>query len=174
MKFSIKRCIFALVISFFIHAIGFSCEAMHTDSDPNRQHSSEKPRIWKWRNSLTFCVEGIIPCEFGTDPPFSADLAHLRLADIERQFSFEVEQYRDELRKGLIARKIIVETEKAKIQFEQASLEKKSTELQAQLTETQEEINSISTMLEGAPQKKRKGETQSQFRDRKKNLARAA
>ncbi len=155
-------------MSFFIHAIGFSCEAMQIDSDPNRQHSLEKPRIWKWRNSLTFCVEGIIPCEFGTDQPFSADLAHLRLADIERQFSFEVEQHRDKLRKDLITLKMHVESEKIKIQLEQASLEKKCTELQAQLTETQEEIDRVSTRLKEAPQKKRKSETQSQFQNRKK------
>lgn len=174
MKFSIKRYAFVLVIGLFIHGIGFSCEAMQINSDPNRRHSSEKPRIWKWRNSLTFCVNGIIPLKLGTDQPFSADLAHLRIADIERQFSFEVEQHRDKLRKEIITLKMHAETEKLKIQFEQASLEKKSTELHAQLTEIQGKIDRVLTTLDGAPQKKRRDETQSQFQDRKKNLARAA
>lgn len=169
MKFSIKKCIFTLVIGFFIHAIGFSCGAMQIDPDLNRQHSLEKTRTWKWRNSLTFCVEGIIPCECGTNQPFSADLAHLTLAEIERQFSFEVEQYRDELRKGLIAQKMVVEAEKAKFQSEQALLGKRSTELQAQLTETQGEIDRVSTMLEGAPQVRRKKETATHFEERKES-----
>lgn len=137
------------------------------DSDPNRQHYSDKPRLWTWRSSLNFCINGTIPHEFGTTKPFSADLAHITLADIERQFSFEVEQHRDNLRRELIEHKRSLETERMKIQLEQMEIEKETTKLGSLLRETQEVIDSITKILVGAPQTKGKSETATGFSARK-------
>lgn len=142
---------------------------MLTDSDLHRQHDLAKPRLWKWRNSLNFCVNSIIPYELGTTKPFSADLKHLALADIERQFSFEVEQHRDHLKEELIKQKRLIEDRRMEIQSRQMLLEKQVSNLSAQLEKNQQEIELITGILNESPQVKRKGETGHQFDERKKS-----
>jgi hypothetical protein len=105
--------------------------AMIIDSDPNRVHAEGRQRLWKWRSSLNFCIGGAMPLDQKTGEVFSADLAHLELAEIERQFSFAVENQRNTLKAQIISKKRDIEAIRIRVQLmkqESAIMEKNIAE----------------------------------------------
>jgi predicted nucleic acid-binding Zn-ribbon protein len=137
------------------------------DSDPNRRHNVGTQRNWRWTRTFNCTIRKQPVLKIGGGEIFSMDFAHLQLAEIERQFSFAVEQKRDELKKNILAQKMQIANLKTQFQMEMLQINREEASIKEEALKLSENFKQLFEILKEVPTIRGKSETDSAFKARK-------